>query len=506
MDVITLAAARNYTDKTVVGLGALKGKNCTIQSAVHENGENVITFKWTGDDGTIQTSVIRVPDGIQGPTGETGAPGQAGPVGPKGDTGNGIVSITKTGADGLIDTYTIVFTDGTSKTFTVTNGEKGDTGDTGLTGATGPQGPQGEPGLDLTIPQELTGEQKAQARENIGATDQDALNPPVTASGSAVTFTSAAAGNSINPLIVNIEPVQSGSGDPSPDNVRPITGWTGATVTRTGKNLFDIHGRVSSSYTITVNNDELYVSNVASGSTSNIQYAKKYPSGTYTVSCKVGGNVSSARLLCSAEFTGSTYSVYYKCYWKEIPADVGYLTFTVNSDFTIGFVASGSSGGTGTISNIQLEQGSTATDYEPCGSYSVSFGSAGTVYGGTLDVARGLLTVTDANIASYAGETLPGEWISDRDVYSAESTPTTGAQVVYQLSEPITYQLTPQEVTTLLGTNNIWADCGGVDVTYRAGEKPAVLTVKDIGVAGGAASYEMFQQLKAAIVALGGNV
>ena len=33
-------------------------------------------------------------------------------------------------------------------------------------------------------------------------------------------------------------PVQSGSGDPSPDNVRPITGWTGIKVTRTGKNLF----------------------------------------------------------------------------------------------------------------------------------------------------------------------------------------------------------------------------------------------------------------------------
>lgn len=41
-------------------------------------------------------------------------------------------------------------------------------------------------------------------------------------------------------LIVGIEPVQSGSGDPSPENVRPITGWTGANVYRTGKNLFDI--------------------------------------------------------------------------------------------------------------------------------------------------------------------------------------------------------------------------------------------------------------------------
>ena len=34
-------------------------------------------------------------------------------------------------------------------------------------------------------------------------------------------------------------PVQSGTGDPSPENVRPISGWTGVTANRAGKNLFD---------------------------------------------------------------------------------------------------------------------------------------------------------------------------------------------------------------------------------------------------------------------------
>ena len=38
---------------------------------------------------------------------------------------------------------------------------------------------------------------------------------------------------------VKIEPVQSGSGDPSPTNVRPITGHTEASVQRVGKNLCD---------------------------------------------------------------------------------------------------------------------------------------------------------------------------------------------------------------------------------------------------------------------------
>ena len=34
----------------------------------------------------------------------------------------------------------------------------------------------------------------------------------------------------VNALTVNIEPVQEGEGDPSPDNVRPIKGWTGVNI------------------------------------------------------------------------------------------------------------------------------------------------------------------------------------------------------------------------------------------------------------------------------------
>lgn len=52
------------------------------------------------------------------------------PRSPKGDTGNGISNISKTGTQGLVDTYTITMTDGTTYTFTVTNGQNGSgTGD-----------------------------------------------------------------------------------------------------------------------------------------------------------------------------------------------------------------------------------------------------------------------------------------------------------------------------------------------------------------------------------------
>lgn len=51
--------------------------------------------------------------------------------GDKGDTGNGISSIAKTGTAGLVDTYTITYTDGTTSTYTVTNGTDGAKGDKG---------------------------------------------------------------------------------------------------------------------------------------------------------------------------------------------------------------------------------------------------------------------------------------------------------------------------------------------------------------------------------------
>ena len=41
-----------------------------------------------------------------------------------------------------------------------------------------------------------------------------------------------------------------------------------------------------------------------------------------------------------------------------------------------------------------------------------------------------------------------------------------GWSFVYPLATPITYQLTPTEVTTLLGLNNLWADTGNNEILY----------------------------------------
>ena len=59
------------------------------------------------------------------------------------------------------------------------------------------------------------------------------------ASGNPVVISDGAKNVPVKSLVAEIVPIQSGSGDPAPDNVRPITGHPEVNVVRTGKNLFD---------------------------------------------------------------------------------------------------------------------------------------------------------------------------------------------------------------------------------------------------------------------------
>lgn len=66
LDITAYAASKRYTDVTVEGGGAIKGKNCTIDSITPITGGNEVTFKWTLDDGTEQTDTMDVMDGEDG--------------------------------------------------------------------------------------------------------------------------------------------------------------------------------------------------------------------------------------------------------------------------------------------------------------------------------------------------------------------------------------------------------------------------------------------------------
>ena len=74
---------------------------------------------------------------VKGETGYQYLIDLSGATGIKGDAGNSIKSIAKTGSSGLVDTYTVTLTDGSTYPFTVTNGRDGTNGQDGADGKDG---------------------------------------------------------------------------------------------------------------------------------------------------------------------------------------------------------------------------------------------------------------------------------------------------------------------------------------------------------------------------------
>ena len=306
------------------------------------------------------------------------------------------------------------------------------------------------------------------------------------------------------------EPVQEGSGDPSPDNIRPITGRDAVQVIRCGKNLSESNafgnvswaykdasinklinslaaGRYRISFTMTLNEfSDKFTSETAEAKGLYVTYVlhdgTHEPYGVTTYLCTPQSiyrtdtlpksvNVS-ANIVIEEKDVGYKKTIYFYGCGRSV-----YAEGAPNGPL-----------GTAEVSNLQIELGSTATPYEPYTGDTYDIALPETVYGGTLDVETGVVNTTWGHIASYAGEALPGEWISDRDVYSAGAVPTTGAQVVYKLSEPITIQLALQQIAALSGVNTLYTDVDGVIVTGAEDPKHTIT------------------ELKNAIISLGGNI
>ena len=103
--------------------------------AVNEEGRLIVTL--TGGN---QIDLGVLPKGEKGDPGENGRDGAPGENGKDGKDGKGIKTVEKTDTDGLTDTYTITFTDDTTTTFTVTNGQNGENGTNGTNGTNGKDG------------------------------------------------------------------------------------------------------------------------------------------------------------------------------------------------------------------------------------------------------------------------------------------------------------------------------------------------------------------------------
>ena len=176
-----------------------------------------------GDPGPIGPVGPQGVQGPQGPTGATGATGPQGETGPRGEQGP--------------------------------QGEKGERGPQGAQGPqgeqgdTGPQGPKGDPG-----PAGADGKDGIQIDDTAVGPDAwsskhivDVLCPPLDETGNPVQCYPVTG----YPLgcKVSWEPTQEGSGDPSPDNIRPISGRDSVKVERCGENLLNPKKNSYNTYT-----------------------------------------------------------------------------------------------------------------------------------------------------------------------------------------------------------------------------------------------------------------
>ena len=291
------------------------------------------------------------------------------------------------------------------------------------------------------------------------------------ASGSIATF-EAQSDTAIKSLVVDINPVQSGSGDPSPDNIRPISGWGSVESVVCGKNFVDSSNATSG------------LCGYHSGDTINTVVASTRYSHSKPIPAEQGLAVS-----CRTNNLNTFNQVLIECFdnsgkWvRELSVSsfedtTNSKTRTVPSN-TYKWVRlvycslSGYQVGTNIDGDVMCALGETVMPYTAYNGTTHTTSLGTTVYGGTVDVVSGTLK-TYPYYASYNGETLTGEWISDRDKYVAGTTPTTGAQVVNIGGTPTTSTVTGQTVTPILGTNHIFADSG--DVTVEYGHNPTMLT------------------------------
>lgn len=358
--------------------------------------------------------------------------------------------------------------------------------------------------------------------------------PTDTASGSIASFPDGADDIPLKSCIVRVEPVQAGSGDPSPDNVRPITGWTGCEVQRTGKNLIPLN--IWSGFNYNASIGKVFTPTISDKSWTQGESSITYETtATYTTlslmtpllhkgTYHLGLHKLSTNSLRYSRYTlDKSFTVKQSDYISNV-TNVS-VAITLDEDGYIAFYLDNGSTASQTVEiTIQVEVGDTESAYEPYTgrTYPITFPTeAGTIYGGYVDVTGGELVVDRAMVdlgtlsavytstwqcwrlaSGISGAKVVGSnndapsAISDRmtavkasGYTSSHSTGTfsqningmwffdngsateLAGQLCYELAEPIHYPLTPTEIKTLLGQNNIWADCGDTEVEYRASTK-----------------------------------
>ena len=246
---------------------------------------------------------------------------------------------------------------------------------------------------------------------------------------------------------VTFSPIQSGSGEPSPINIRPISGRDSLDLGVNGVNQWDEEWELGT-YNTTTGEKSSSASNIRSKNkipiVSGAAYRFVIPTGI-TMRYLLYYKDESYSELTGTRTNGGTL---------EIPAGIGFMTFHLNA-------------GTTYNNDISINYPATDTEYHAYNGQTHTATFSETEYGGSYEFVSGKGKSEWTYIASYNGETITEPWISDRDVYVAGTTPSIGAEVCYKLANPTTITLTPEEIELLSGDNVLWTDGDNIEITYK---------------------------------------
>lgn len=373
-----------------------------------------------------------------------------------------------------------------------------------------------------------------------------------TASGAIASFSDGADDLPLKSLVVDINPVQDLShGDPSPENICPISGWTGSQVWKTGSNLIGFDGREQYAgddfrpdnivdfskpyvYNGIASSGYCFKNNVPSdviiSSDNCITFTPRYNwyGVGFNIPIKSGATYSTNANVVSRYAIGVAF---YDSDSKFI-STTNERTFTAPSNAINAIVVFSAKVDVGTVSigNARIVYGNNiSAEYEPYSGMNIEIDLGQTVYGGKLDVLSGELVIDRAmvdlgtlnwdyepnynrhgadfnqipNIKIPGGTIVPNALCSKYKIVSSATgwanrntvtamafdatylrvyndgtadavtykTAMSGVQLCYELATPIEIQLTPNQINSLYGVNNIWADSGDTTAEYRADTK-----------------------------------
>lgn len=323
-----------------------------------------------GDPGPIGPVGPQGETGPQGPTGAAGATGPQGETGPRGEQGpQGIQG--ERGPQGA-------------------QGPQGEKGDTGPQGPKGDVGPAGADGKDGTQIDDATVGLDAWSSKHI----IDTLCPPLEETGNPVVCYPVT-GYSLG-CKASWEPTQEGSGEPSPDNIRPISGRDSVTVKRCGENLLNLPiEKESGGISVTTESDGRYHLKGTlnqDGFSCSIGIAH-LPAGTYTVNrASISTPLSANAIVITLRKITPTGSVA----WIETSTGVTQNTgiLAEPTDISIAFYGAIASIKKGAVIDTHFElmlvSGTTApTTYAPYTGQTATLTLPRTIYDGTVDAVTG---------------------------------------------------------------------------------------------------------------------